>query len=93
MDASLSNSEWEAIAFREDASPYDILCLWCIDQIATSRKLKYTAYLYFNGDLDGNGSALYDSDKDERWSELLAELHAEIARQRAVIEVLESCNP
>ena len=71
MDASLPNSQWAAIAGDE----WRLLCLWCIDALATEKGVQYEAHLYFNG-VSGR-SALYDSDKDHRWTELLEEARGE----------------
>ena len=71
MDASLPNSEWKAIS----GGNYDILCLWCIEELAQEKGLSYTAYLYFPG--KAGRSALYEGDKDERWPELLDQARAD----------------
>lgn len=47
MDAYLTDEEWRAISGHDDGSGY--LCVWCIDDLAVEKGVRYRALLYFTG--------------------------------------------
>ena len=47
MDAFLTDSDWAAITGITDGSGR--LCIWCIDDLAFTKGIRYHAILYFVG--------------------------------------------
>lgn len=87
LDTSLPREQWAKIAAGTGlltAPEWDVLCLWCIDEIATDLGLPETvAHLYFSGMTVR--SALYEGDTDERWPQLIAMRDAEVERLRTAL--------
>lgn len=67
MDAFLTDAEWKAISGHEDGSGF--LCIWCIDDLAVEKGVRYHALLYFAGCAGAaiHGAELIEDGRRVRW--------------------------
>lgn len=83
LDAVLPNADWERVS--QAAEGVNILCLWCMDEIAESLGIKRSASLHFCGKaLSGTSQSDADQDHVSRLVTRIAELEAENERLKSL---------
>jgi hypothetical protein len=88
LDSSLTDEDWTQIS--KSAGGKNLLCLWCIDEIADANGMQLFAVLHFAGKavVGGSWPTIYDDDSVADLVTEIAEIQTRAVRREALLALL-----